>query len=39
MAPYYEQWKAEDAELEAQKQADMQEAMSKAGLMIPMPPQ
>jgi hypothetical protein len=39
MAPYYEQWKAEDAELEAQKQADMQEAMSKAGLMIPMPRQ
>ena len=39
MAPYYEQWKAEDAALEAQKQADMQEAMSKAGLMIPMPPQ
>ena len=39
MAPYYEQWKAEDAALEAQKQADMQQAMSKAGLMIPMPPQ
>jgi len=33
------QWKAEDAELEAKAQADMQKAMSKAGLMTPTPAQ
>ena len=39
MAPYYEQWQAEDAALKAQEHADMQEAMAKAGLIMPTPPQ
>ena len=37
LRPLQEQWKAEDAAFEAQAQADMQKAMTEAGLIAPMP--
>jgi Spy/CpxP family protein refolding chaperone len=38
MEPLYEQWKAEDAALELEKQADMEKLMAESGLLAPMPP-
>jgi len=39
MTPLQEQWKLEDAELDAQMQAKMQQAMAEVGLVVPVPAQ
>jgi Spy/CpxP family protein refolding chaperone len=38
LEPLHEQWKAEDAALELEKQADMEKLMAESGLLAPMPP-